>query len=93
MEAYERVLTDAMAGDATIFARQDYVEEAWRIVDQCAEGADAGLQLRAPHVGTSRGGCIYPAGWLGGADGGDEWSGEVSRETKGLRSFQEFHDG
>lgn len=33
MEAYERVLGDAMAGDATHFARQDYVEEAWRIVD------------------------------------------------------------
>jgi glucose-6-phosphate 1-dehydrogenase len=33
MEAYERVLCDAMAGDATLFARQDYVEEAWRIVD------------------------------------------------------------
>jgi glucose-6-phosphate 1-dehydrogenase len=33
MEAYERVLGDAMAGDATVFARQDYVEEAWRIVD------------------------------------------------------------
>ena len=33
MEAYERVLNDAMAGDATLFARQDYVEEAWRIVD------------------------------------------------------------
>lgn len=33
MDAYERVLTDAMAGDATVFARQDYVEEAWRIVD------------------------------------------------------------
>ncbi len=33
MGAYERVLTDAMAGDATLFARQDYVEEAWRIVD------------------------------------------------------------
>jgi glucose-6-phosphate 1-dehydrogenase len=33
MEAYERVLGDAMAGDATLFARQDYVEEAWRIVD------------------------------------------------------------
>ena len=30
---YERVLGDAMAGDASIFARQDYVEEAWRIVD------------------------------------------------------------
>ena len=33
MEAYERVLSDAIAGDPTLFARQDYVEEAWRIVD------------------------------------------------------------
>jgi glucose-6-phosphate 1-dehydrogenase len=33
MEAYERVLGDAMVGDATLFAREDYVEEAWRIVD------------------------------------------------------------
>jgi glucose-6-phosphate 1-dehydrogenase len=33
MNDYERVLGDAMAGDATIFAREDYVEEAWRIVD------------------------------------------------------------
>ena len=32
-DAYERVLTDAIQGDATLFARQDYVEEAWRIVD------------------------------------------------------------
>jgi glucose-6-phosphate 1-dehydrogenase len=31
--AYERVLTDALAGDAALFARMDYVEEAWRIVD------------------------------------------------------------
>ena len=33
VDAYERVLGDAMAGDATLFAREDYVEEAWRIVD------------------------------------------------------------
>ncbi len=33
MDAYERVLGDAMLGDATLFAREDYVEEAWRIVD------------------------------------------------------------
>jgi glucose-6-phosphate 1-dehydrogenase len=32
-DAYERVLGDAMEGDATLFAREDYVEEAWRIVD------------------------------------------------------------
>ncbi len=39
MEAYERVLTDAMAGDSTLFARQDYVEEAWRIVDPVLKAA------------------------------------------------------
>jgi len=33
MDAYERLLTDAMIGNATLFAREDYVEEAWRIVD------------------------------------------------------------
>ena len=33
MEAYERLLGDAMAGDATLFARQDVVEAAWAIVD------------------------------------------------------------
>jgi glucose-6-phosphate 1-dehydrogenase len=33
MDAYERVIGDAMEGDATLFAREDYVEEAWRIVD------------------------------------------------------------
>lgn len=33
MDAYERISGDAMEGDATLFAREDYVEEAWRIVD------------------------------------------------------------
>ena len=33
MDAYERVLGDAMDGDQTLFARQDHVEEAWRIID------------------------------------------------------------
>lgn len=33
MDAYERVLGAAMEGDATLFAREDYVEQAWRIVD------------------------------------------------------------
>jgi glucose-6-phosphate 1-dehydrogenase len=33
MDAYERVLGEAMTGDSTFFAREDYVEEAWRIVD------------------------------------------------------------
>jgi glucose-6-phosphate 1-dehydrogenase len=33
MDAYERLLGDAMEGDATLFARQDVVENAWAIVD------------------------------------------------------------
>jgi glucose-6-phosphate 1-dehydrogenase len=38
MEAYERLLGDAMAGDATLFARQDVVEAAWAIVDPVIHG-------------------------------------------------------
>jgi glucose-6-phosphate 1-dehydrogenase len=33
MEAYERLIGDALKGDAALFARQDGVEAAWRIVD------------------------------------------------------------
>jgi glucose-6-phosphate 1-dehydrogenase len=33
MDAYERLLGDAMAGDGTLFARQDGVEAAWAIVE------------------------------------------------------------
>src|ERR1700740_2603106 len=33
MDAYERVLGAAISGDSTLFAREDYVEEAWRIVE------------------------------------------------------------
>jgi len=36
-DAYERVLGAAMEGDSTLFAREDYVEEAWRIVDSVLE--------------------------------------------------------
>ncbi|HEX5065186.1 MAG TPA: glucose-6-phosphate dehydrogenase [Myxococcota bacterium] len=33
IEAYDRLLSDAMAGDPLLFAREDEVENAWRIVD------------------------------------------------------------
>ncbi len=38
MDAYERLLGDAMNGDATLFARQDVVEAAWAIVDPILHG-------------------------------------------------------
>ena len=36
-EAYERLIMDTMRGDATLFARNDEVEAAWRIVDPILE--------------------------------------------------------
>jgi glucose-6-phosphate 1-dehydrogenase len=33
MEAYERLIGDALRGDTTLFARQDSIEAAWRIFD------------------------------------------------------------
>lgn len=33
MMPYERLLSDAMRGDVSLFARQESVEEAWRVVD------------------------------------------------------------
>jgi glucose-6-phosphate 1-dehydrogenase len=66
MEAYERLLGDAMEGDATLFAREDYVEEAWRIVDpvlkartpvQAYEPGTWGPKVVDQHVAP-------PGGWL-----------------------------
>ena len=39
-EAYERLLLDAMAGDATLFIRRDEVEQAWEIADAIRTGWD-----------------------------------------------------
>ena len=65
MEAYERVLTDAMAGDPTLFARQDYVEEAWRIVDPMLK-SEAPVQPYEPHTwgpSTDEAGLTPAGGW------------------------------
>jgi glucose-6-phosphate 1-dehydrogenase len=37
MDAYERLLGDAMEGDATLFARQDEVQAAWAVVQPILE--------------------------------------------------------
>ena len=39
VDAYERLLTDAMKGDPTLFVREDAVEEAWRVVDGILDNA------------------------------------------------------
>jgi glucose-6-phosphate 1-dehydrogenase len=39
-EAYERLLLDAMIGDATLFTRADEVDTAWRLVTEILQGWD-----------------------------------------------------
>ncbi len=55
-EAYERLLLDAMSGDATLFARRDEVERAWEFVDGIRAAWDDG---QAPRLD------FYPAGSWG----------------------------
>jgi len=57
-EAYERLLLDAMSGDATLFARRDEVEGAWRFIDPIEE-AWHGNPENAPKL------CEYDAGSWG----------------------------
>ncbi len=66
MDAYERVLGDALAGDRGLFAREDYVEEAWRIVDPVlAAGVLPAPQSYAPGTwGVSGDAVTPPGGWL-----------------------------
>ncbi len=47
MDAYERLLGDAMNGDATLFARQDVVEAAWGIIDPLLESTRAPTPYRS----------------------------------------------
>jgi glucose-6-phosphate 1-dehydrogenase len=58
-DAYERLLLDAMVGDATLFIRSDEVAEAWRIVDPILAAWTA-----APEEGLAS----YPAGTWGPAE-------------------------
>lgn len=43
MSAYERLIGDALRGDPTLFARQDAIEAAWRIVDGVITPADGAI--------------------------------------------------
>jgi glucose-6-phosphate 1-dehydrogenase len=65
MDAYERVLGDAMDGDATLFAREDYVEEAWRIVDPVLKAGTPVFEYEPKTWGPSEvdAKVVPPGGW------------------------------
>ena len=65
IDAYERLLGDAMAGDSTLFAREDYVEEAWRIVDQVLGQSTPVYQYEPGTWGPMQASDITPpGGWV-----------------------------
>jgi len=52
-EAYERVLHDALVGDATLFIRSDEVQQSWRIVQPLIDGFErVALPLSYYRAGT-----------------------------------------
>ncbi|NLH06007.1 MAG: glucose-6-phosphate dehydrogenase [Chloroflexi bacterium] len=59
-DAYERLLLDAIAGDATLFARRDEIEWAWRLVDPILAEWEGGEH--APPLETYEAGTWGPAG-------------------------------
>jgi glucose-6-phosphate 1-dehydrogenase len=62
VDAYERVLTDAMAGDQKLFAREDYIEEAWRIVDPVVQAGTALYEYDLGTWGPKEVASVTPAG-------------------------------
>jgi glucose-6-phosphate 1-dehydrogenase len=46
MDAYERLIGDAVKGDATLFAREDAVEEEWRIVAPILSHSEAPIEYQ-----------------------------------------------
>jgi glucose-6-phosphate 1-dehydrogenase len=51
---YARLLSDAMAGDATLFARQDVVEAAWAIIDPVIHGPSPMFEYEQQSWGPSQ---------------------------------------
>jgi glucose-6-phosphate 1-dehydrogenase len=64
--AYEELLTDAVRGVSARFARQDYVEEAWRIVDPLLDDPPPVIEYEPGTWGPAdaTGGVTPPGGWF-----------------------------
>ncbi|NUP02918.1 MAG: glucose-6-phosphate dehydrogenase [Nonomuraea sp.] len=67
-EAYERLLTDVLGGNPTLFMRRDEVEAAWRWIDPILSAWESSAELPEP----------YPAGTTGPA-GAHELLGRSGR--------------
>ncbi|MBW6455673.1 MAG: glucose-6-phosphate dehydrogenase [Trueperaceae bacterium] len=62
-DAYAELLGDAMRGETFRFARQDYVEEAWRIVEPALHADDAPTPYEPGTWGPPAAEALVPGGW------------------------------
>jgi glucose-6-phosphate 1-dehydrogenase len=76
------VLSDAMRGERTLFAREDYVEEAWRIVDPAVKGHTAPHEYDPGTWGPAEGTRIMPPGG---------WQDPIAESGAGIAGGLEAH--
>jgi glucose-6-phosphate 1-dehydrogenase len=70
-EAYERLILDAMRGEATLFTRNDEVDAQWSIIDPILKAWESGVPPLAEYEAGSPG----PAEAAALIDGGGQWRG------------------
>ena len=63
LDAYERLIGDAMEGDPTLFARQDAVEAAWAIVDPVLDHTGPLFAYDCGTVGPAEAKSLVGGGW------------------------------
>jgi glucose-6-phosphate 1-dehydrogenase len=63
LEPYEELLGDALKGDASRFAREDYVEEAWRVVDPAIKAGTPIFEYEPGTWGPKEADALVPGGW------------------------------
>ncbi len=64
LSPYEELLGDAMRGDTFRFAREDYVEEAWRIVDPAIRAGTPIHEYEPGTWGPEEAQAMVPGGWF-----------------------------
>ena len=63
LDPYEELLGDAMNGDSFRFAREDWVEEAWRIVDPAIQAGTPVQEYEPGTWGPREAQEMIPGGW------------------------------
>jgi glucose-6-phosphate 1-dehydrogenase len=63
LDPYDELLGDAMNGDSFRFAREDWVEEAWRIVDPAIQARTPVLEYEPGSWGPKEAQDMIPGGW------------------------------